>query len=51
MMFDVVEKVTGNIYKVYSIRNDTKTGYPQFLIYKNNQWLWRSAKYFKPTIN
>ena len=33
--------------KIYDIRNDNH-GYPTFLIYWNNQWLWRSAKFFKP---
>ena len=35
--------------KIYDIRNDNH-GYPTFLIYCNNQWLWRSAKFFKPVI-
>lgn len=35
--------------KIYDIRNDNH-GYPTFLIYWNNQWLWRSAKFFKPVI-
>ena len=25
-----------------------KSGYPQFLIYHENQWVLRSAKYFTP---
>lgn len=33
--------------KVYSIRND-KNGYPQFLIYENEEWKYVSAKHFKP---
>lgn len=35
--------------KIYDIMNDNH-GYPTFLIYRNNQWLWRSAKFFKPVI-
>lgn len=35
------------IYTVYHIR-DNHNGYPHFLIYFNNQWLYVSAKYFKP---
>ena len=34
-------------YNCYAVRNDSK-GYPHFLIYANNQWIWRSAKHFKP---
>lgn len=33
--------------QVYDIRCD-KNGYPQFLIYRNGQWVYRSAKYFVP---
>ncbi|MDD5901724.1 MAG: hypothetical protein PUC73_12615 [Lachnospiraceae bacterium] len=32
--------------KVYSVRDD-KSGYPQFLIYEDNQWKWVSAKRFQ----
>lgn len=32
---------------VYNIR-DNKAGYPQFLVYINNQWRYISAKFFKP---
>lgn len=32
---------------VYHVRND-KTGYPQFLVYFENQWRYISAKYFEP---
>lgn len=38
----------GKNIKVYSIRNDNN-GYPHFLIYYDNCWLWASAKYFKPS--
>lgn len=44
----VKHKLTNQIYGVYDVRCDTKTGYPQFLIYKNNQWRYISAKYFIP---
>lgn len=33
--------------RVYGVRSD-KHGYPQFLIYTNNQWRWVSAKHFEP---
>lgn len=46
-MFKVIEKATGEILIVYNIRYD-KTGFAHFLIYKNNQWLNKSAKLFKP---
>ena len=45
---NVVDKKTGQTFMVYSIRRD-KNGYPHFLIYKENQWTWASAKYFKPS--
>ena len=31
----------------YAMRTD-KNGYPHFLFYINNVWVWLSAKYFKP---
>ena len=37
----------GRRVEVYAVRND-KNGYPQFLVYENNQWHWRSAKYYAP---
>lgn len=43
----IKDKDTGKVYAVYSIRND-KNGYPHFLIYDREQWLWRSAKYYAP---
>lgn len=45
-MFNVFDK-DNKEYLVFHIRND-KNGYPTFLIYKDNQWIWKSAKYFKP---
>ena len=43
----VVHKKTGKIFEVYEIKND-RCGYPNFLIYKDNQWIRMSAKHFKP---
>lgn len=43
----VTEKETGFDYEVFDITYDN-VGYPQFLIYKDGQWIRRSAKYFKP---
>lgn len=34
-------------HKIYGIKSD-KCGYPEFLVRKDNQWLWRSAKHFIP---
>ena len=44
----IVEKETEISYDIYDITYD-KNGYPQFLIFKDGQWIRRSAKYFKPT--
>lgn len=32
---------------VYNVRDDNN-GFPQFLVYIDNQWRYISAKYFKP---
>ena len=34
-------------YKVYNVRDDGN-GYPQFLIFEDGQWRYKSAKYFTP---
>lgn len=34
-------------YAVYDVKCD-KNGYPLFLIYKDNQWIYKSAKNFVP---
>ena len=36
---------TSKLVKVYAVRDD-KNGYPQFLIYENGEWKYRSAKYY-----
>lgn len=48
-MFNVVLRLNDycGYTSVYSVKND-KNGYPQFLIYYKNQWVWKSAKYFEP---
>lgn len=43
----VKHKVMGTVYEVYNIRDDKK-GYPHFLIYTDNQWLYVSAKSYIP---
>lgn len=46
-MVNVISKRTGRRFEVYNITYD-KSGFPHFLIYKDGQWLTRSAKHFKP---
>ena len=47
-MIKVIRKEDNKIFNVYDIRYDAISGYPQFLIYEDNQWLLRSAKLFIP---
>lgn len=47
-MFRVLEKEADKPFDVYDITYDAITGYPQFLIYKDGQWLRVSAKHYKP---
>lgn len=44
-MFEVYDKRTLEKVKVYSVGEDS-AGYPKFLIRKDNQWIWRSAKWY-----
>jgi len=44
-MFEAFYKEISDKITVYNIRND-KNGYPQFLIYINNEWKYISAKHF-----
>lgn len=52
-LFVVIEKTdrdypfTPACYTVYAVRDDSN-GYPHFLIYDNDAWLWISAKHFRP---
>ena len=46
-MFEVQRKKDKKIFEVYSVKNN-KVGYPNFLIYEDNQWKWKSAKLFHP---
>lgn len=47
-MFKVTRKEDKKTFDIYDIRYDAVTGFPQFLIYEDNQWLLKSAKLFKP---
>lgn len=47
MNLNVINKKDGKDYKVYDIVYD-KTGYPQFLVYKDGEWVRMSAKHFRP---
>ena len=47
-MFKVIHKETEKPVDVYDITYERISGYPQFLIYENNQWLRKSAKHFRP---
>lgn len=44
-MFIVFDKETHLDVAVYNVRDDI-TGYPQFLVRHNNQWMYRSAKHY-----
>lgn len=46
-IFNVINKNNNEKYEVFDIAYDKK-GYPHFLIYKDNQWIRMSAKYFRP---
>ena len=59
-LFTVIEKGTrkwdtqledycSKTVRVYDVRMD-KTGFPHFLVYENNQWKYKSAKLYEPTI-
>ena len=49
-MFKVKHKVSNSVVDFYDIGYD-KTGYPQFLVYENNQWVRVSAKHYKPNVD
>ena len=44
----VIEKETRIEYDVFDITYDSTSGYPHFLIYKDGQWIRKSAKHFVP---
>lgn len=43
----VRNKDNNEIYEVFQITYN-KSGYPNFLVYKDGQWIRMSAKHFKP---
>lgn len=47
MNLNVINKKDGKDYKVYDIVYD-RTGYPQFLVYRDGEWVRMSAKHFRP---
>lgn len=47
-MFKVIRKEDEKVFDIYDIRYDAISGFPQFLIYEDNQWLLKSAKLFRP---
>lgn len=46
MTFPVVQKDTGLIFTVYDVVQSK--GYAHFLIYEDGQWIYCSAKHFRP---
>lgn len=46
-IFTVISKSNGEQYAVYDVSYDKK-GYPHLLIYKDGEWIRKSAKYFRP---
>lgn len=46
-MFQVQTKATKKLVDVYDVRRD-KNGYPHFLVYKDGQWVYLTAKLFEP---
>lgn len=47
MMFEVIEKGTNKIFKVYAVKEDSN-GITRFLFYKNYKWEWEPADVYKP---
>lgn len=43
----LVNKTDNKEYEIFDITYD-QSGYPQFLIYKDGQWIRMSANYFTP---
>ena len=43
----MVRNVDNEFIKIYGVCDDS-SGYPKFLIRKEKQWIWKSAKHFLP---
>lgn len=43
----LVYRPDNKLYVIFDITYD-HSGYPMFLIYRNGQWIRKSAKYFMP---
>lgn len=46
MKFSVIHKETGQIFEVYDVVQSR--GYAHFLVCEDEQWVYRSAKHFRP---
>lgn len=46
-MINVQTKATKKPVDVYDVKRD-KNGYPHFLVYKDGQWVYLTAKLFEP---
>ena len=46
-MFKLIFREINEEVIIYNVRNDN-CGFPMFLIYIKDVWVWKSAKYFKP---
>ena len=46
-MINVQTKATKKPVDVYDVKRD-KNGYPHFLVYKDGQWVYLTAKIFEP---
>ena len=49
MTFELFYVPEGKIVDIYSVKYDD-CGYPHFLFYNENQWITKSAKYFRPIL-
>lgn len=47
-MFQAQTKATKKLVDIYDIKRD-KNGYPHFLVYKDGQWVYLTAKLFEPS--
>lgn len=52
-MFQVQTKTTKKLVDVYDVKCDVRdvNGYPHFLVYKDGQWIYHTAKIFEPAFD